>query len=605
MKNRNTLTPKTKSSLRLKRVLIYTAGAAIIAGVCVKLLIGTAATVVSTNQANAMFTPGNGPQVSGHNWESTITVNHAMVSGNDDLIDFPLLVSVTNGDLKSVTHGGQVTNEFGYDILFCDDNNAQLTHEVESYDPATGKLVAWVNLPLLYHSVDTELKITCGNASIVSSTSDEATWNSNVEAVWHMNDDPAYSNINDAAGTYDGLPYGEMTSSDLVPGKISGALDFDGSNDYIAILDKHYTNNGEITAMTVSSWVKTSFSHNSWTSNWSILDFDRSDYFNFFVHGNGKLSFCSRTAGGGIHDFHAGQTGQVNNDEWHYVVASYDGTQKHLYIDGVLIQSVNAPGLAMGSGANRYGFIGEGSKASSFNGGRHSKYFQGKLDEIRLYNVSLSPDRIITEYNNQSDPESFITFGNTIANLPVELDYFEASLNEDAGRVIANWSCVSQSNNDYFTIERSRDGNSFMEIGTVNGDGTTTQTKDYTFTDYDPLTGLSYYRLRQTDNDGKTETFNAVSVHYIIPLDEVEIQNIWPNPFMNEFSVEYNLNMASEVSISLYNSNGIRLFSDDVSSQGGRNEYKYSGASDLSPGMYFLNIMQNGEVLASKKLLKQ
>ncbi len=63
--------------------------------------------------------------------------------------------------------------------------------------------------------------------------------------------------------------------------------------------------------------------------------------------------------------------------------------------------------------------------------------------------------------------------------------------------------------------------------------------------------------------------------------------------------------MATEVTISLYNSNGIRLFADDIYSKAGSNEYKYSSVSDLSPGMYFLNIMQNGEVLASKKLLKQ
>lgn len=605
MKNRNSLSPKTRTSIQLKRVLIYTAGAALFAGVMWKVFIGTVVTVASTKQAKAMYTQGTGPQVSGHNWESTITVGQSMVSGNSDLVNFPLLVSVTNGDLKTVANGGYAENAMGYDILFCDDNHAQLTHQLESYDPATGELVAWVNLPLLYHANDTELKITCGNSNITANTSADSTWDSSVEGVWHMNEDPSVANIDDGAGTFDGLSHGAMTSSDLVQGKIGGAIDFDGHNDYIALMDKNYAYNGEITEMTVSSWVKTSHNHNSWTSNWAILDFDRSEYFNFFVHGNGKVSFCSKNASGGIHDFHAGQSGQVNNDEWHHVVATYDGTQKKIYIDGVLIQSAMTPGLAIGSGTTRYGFIGDGSEANSYNGNRNGIYFNGQLDEIRLYNISLSPGRIITEFNNQSDPEAFVSFGNTITNLPIELDYFEANLNEEAGRVSTLWSCVSQNNNDYFTIERSIDGNNFEEIGTIDGAGTTTKTENYKFTDYDPLIGLSYYRLRQTDNDGRTETFNAVSVHYIIPLDEVDIQNVWPNPFVNDFTVEYYLNMPSEITISLYSQHGLQLFSENVLSKEGRNEYRYYSDSELSPGMYFLNIMQNGQVLASKKLLKQ
>ena len=605
MKNRNSLTPKTKTTIRLRRILTYTAGAAIIAGVVWKLVIGTAATITATSQAKAMYTPASGPVISGHNWESTITVSHTMVADTQDLTNFPLLVSVTDVQLKSEANGGYVSSEFGYDILFCNDTHNQLTHQIESYDPVTGTLVAWVNLPILYHSVDTELKITCGNPNITTNSSSEATWDNTIEAVWHMNDNPELYNLDDAAGTYDGVPYGNMTSADLVPGKIGGAIDFDGSNDYFAIADKYYTNQGEITNLTVSSWVKTTHSNNSWTSNWSILDFDRSEYFNFFVHGQGKISFCTRTAGGGIHDFHAGQSGQVNNGEWHYVTAVYDGSQKHLFVDGVLVQSVNAPGQSIGTGANRYGFIGDGSEANSFNGGRNGKYFKGQLDEIRFYNVALSPGRIITEYNNQNNPTGFITFGDTQTNLPIELDYFKAKLNEDAGRVEMKWSCVSQLNNDYFTLERSRDGNNFEEIGTVSGAGTTNQTKKYKFTDYDPLNGLSYYRLRQTDYDGKTEAFNAVAVHYILPIEAVDIQNVWPNPFTYDFSLEYTADTESEVTIQLYNSYGLRVFSDQVLATDGRNEYKFTPSSDLTPGVYILNIAQKGEILATRKLIKQ
>lgn len=601
MKNRNTSSPKTR--LRIQQALIYGAAVALLIGIFWKVFLGTAVIVVNTEKANAMFTPAYGQQVTNYNWESTVLVDHTQVMDTVDLVDFPLLVSVINNDLKTIAHGGYVESNHGYDIIFCGENDAQLDHQIESYDPTTGTLVAWVNLPLLYHSVDTELKITCGNPSLTFDQSTQNTWSSNVEAVWHMSNDPSSSDLNDAAGAFNGSSFGNMTSSDLVQGKIGSAIDFDGINDYFAIQNKTFSSPSAISEMTVSSWVKTSYNSNSWTANWSILDFDRSEYFNFFVHGKGKISFCSKQSGNGIHDFHGGQNGQVNDDQWHYVVASYDGSKKKLYIDGVLVNTSNTPANSMGSGITRYGFIGEGSKANSFNGSRNGIYYQGKLDEIRLYNVSLSSGRIATIYNNQSSPETFVTFGNTISNLPIELGHFSADLDQDIVNV--EWSTLSQRDNDYFTIERSSDGNNFESIGEVKGTGNSNEVLSYDFIDNEPVQGLSYYRLRQTDFNGETETFNAVAVKYIVEIEKVTIEKAWPNPFKNDFKVQYTMGTDAEITISLANSNGMQVFSDDVQSYTGENEYKFVSSSDLVPGVYFLNIIHDGEVQATIKLLKQ
>lgn len=602
MKNRNSISPKVK--LRLKQVLLYTAGVVILSGIFWKVFISTTVTVLNTQKAKAMYTPANGPQVTGYNWESTIMVDHNQVMDTTNIVDFPLLVSVTNADLKSINHGGYVESELGFDIIFCGANDGQLDHQIESYNPTTGKLVAWVRLPLLYNNVDTELKITCGNTSLTFDQSTESTWDSSTQAVWHMNNDPSTSQLEDGAGSFNGNSFGNMTSSDLVAGKIGGAIDFDGNNDYFAIQNKNYTTQGEIAEMTVSSWVKTSFSAGSWTANWAIIDFDRSEYFNFFVHGQGKVSFCSRnSSGGGIHDFHAGQTGQVNDGQWHYVVASYDGAQKKLFIDGVLVNSVAVQSNSIGSGSTRFGFIGEGSEASTFNGNRNGIHFQGKLDEIRLYNVSLSDGRIATEFNNQSSPETFMVFGNTISNLPIELGHFAAQLDDE--EVNVDWSTISQRDNDYFTVERSSDGNKFESIGEVKGAGTSVQTMNYDFTDSDPMHGLSYYRLRQTDFNGDTETYNAVAVKYIVAVDEVTIEKAFPNPFRDHFTVQYTMSAETEVTVALVNSNGRQIFSDDVFSNKGANEYNFTSTSDLHAGTYILNIIHDGKVQSTTKLIKQ
>lgn len=89
--------------------------------------------------------------------------------------------------------------------------------------------------------------------------------------------------------------------------------------------------------------------------------------------------------------------------------------------------------------------------------------------------------------------------------LPITLASFNAGVN--GNHVDVKWTTQSEINNDYFTIERSSDNVNYYSIGTVDGRGTTTQTNNYLFVDYSPLRGISYYRLRQTDFDGTSETF--------------------------------------------------------------------------------------------------
>jgi hypothetical protein len=64
-------------------------------------------------------------------------------------------------------------------------------------------------------------------------------------------------------------------------------------------------------------------------------------------------------------------------------------------------------------------------------------------------------------------------------------------------KVDITWSTATETNNKYFTIERSANGTDFVAIGTVNGAGTSSSVNNYSFVDINPLTGVSYYRLTQ------------------------------------------------------------------------------------------------------------
>ena len=95
------------------------------------------------------------------------------------------------------------------------------------------------------------------------------------------------------------------------------------------------------------------------------------------------------------------------------------------------------------------------------------------------------------------------TSGNCcLTPLPIELISFNTS-SIDNKTVTAKWSTASETNNDFFTIERSKDAFNYEEIGQVKGAGNSNIKLDYSFLDNYPLKGINYYRLKQTDFDGK------------------------------------------------------------------------------------------------------
>lgn len=109
--------------------------------------------------------------------------------------------------------------------------------------------------------------------------------------------------------------------------------------------------------------------------------------------------------------------------------------------------------------------------------------------------------------------------------LPVELIYFNAD--QISSKVAISWSTASELNNDFFTIERSRDGVSFEVLATIQGNGTSNSMIEYQLTDQDPFLGVSYYRLSQTDYDGTTEQFPLVSIFNTAKQNNL---SLYPNP---------------------------------------------------------------------------
>jgi len=96
--------------------------------------------------------------------------------------------------------------------------------------------------------------------------------------------------------------------------------------------------------------------------------------------------------------------------------------------------------------------------------------------------------------------------------LPIELNSFSAEAADHS--IELKWETATETNNDFFTIERSPDVQNWEIIGYVDGAGNSNRPLSYSFTDSQPLDGISYYRLKQTDYDGKYEYFGPVAVQF-------------------------------------------------------------------------------------------
>lgn len=99
------------------------------------------------------------------------------------------------------------------------------------------------------------------------------------------------------------------------------------------------------------------------------------------------------------------------------------------------------------------------------------------------------------------------------ALLPVEISNFVSSIQND--KAILQWTTTSELNNNYFILERSKDGIQFYSIGEVKGAGKSNQQLDYSFTDEHPLTGISYYRIKQVDYDESFSYSSILALNYI------------------------------------------------------------------------------------------
>lgn len=182
--------------------------------------------------------------------------------------------------------------------------------------------------------------------------------------------------------------------------------------------------------------------------------------------------------------------------------------------------------------------------------------------------------------------------------MPVELISFTVKVVDK--KVELYWETASETNNNYFTIERTTDGGNYEPVRNVNGAGNSNERKKYTAIDDNPVNGPALYRLTQTDFDGKFTEFEPVYVN--VDLSDLSY-TIYPNP-VNSNNTEISIVQAEKgnTEIAVYSESGKKVF-----------EKKYCQESDCvikinfdsyKEGVYLL-FVKSGDRQFQTKIIKE
>jgi len=159
--------------------------------------------------------------------------------------------------------------------------------------------------------------------------------------------------------------------------------------------------------------------------------------------------------------------------------------------------------------------------------------------------------------------------------LPITLVSFNAHARNNYNEIF--WATASEINNDFFTLYKSNDGITFIEIAKVNGKGNSNQMSNYNFND-ECTNEITYYKLSQTDFDGTTEFFDIIVVeNYEKKLDFIIFQDI-----NNQITIKPN-HLIQNGEFILYNSIGKSIEKIKVN-----NNYPNVFQTELSPGLYLI-----------------
>lgn len=255
-------------------------------------------------------------------------------------------------------------------------------------------------------------------------------------------------------------------------------------------------------------------------------------------------------------------------------------------------------------------------------------YYYRENDAFQASSSVADPDyaeanlRVFTRSNNSSTPwamnatapvtttktitlaaqstEFILAHVNSLANLPVELTSFDAYYSNE--NVSISWETRSETNNQGFFIQRSSDGIIFEDIKFIPGAGNSNQTLNYLETDFSPLTGTSYYKLRQVDFDG-AETFSEMKTIKTYSQLTADL-GLFPNPTDGAFHLVLANAGEEEVLVVLRDLNGKEFYSKVIVTSTDKHIEAIDLTGVLPSGIYTITASSKNELYSQKLIVK-
>ncbi len=562
---------KTKLKVQFKLRQVAVAGAFAFGIFSVALLyntLGTSTDSIANNKFNGKET------LAEYKFRKQISISQEMLPGNENLHDFPIMVSLQDNDLKSVTNGGKMISDKANDIRFTkSDGISLLDYEIEKYDPATGELVAWVKMDSL--SKKTEPFFLYFSNKFASDESTQNAWNKTYKGVWHLKGILSRK-----------TPFSNQLAQEPAEKEIYVAAEKNSSQFPCLNTPEDVDITGELS---VSAWVYlTDKKECTILSNQSGFN----GGYRLAIGKDRKVAFEVRNE----KSEPATITGEIGGttlekNKWYHVAAVYSdgGDSMTTYVNGQYDRGQKTKISLAGSSDPLQ--IGREPNRKIY-------YFGGALEEVHVSNIVRKQEWFATEYVSQGSEKQFLRIGTTEAieqQISMSLLTFDAEV--VGGGVELKWLTIMEIENDLFTIERSTDGTNFQAIGTKPGAGNSNDLLSYRFRDSKPVEGTNYYRIRLTSSTG-AEEFSMVTPVNVEAAGQqaINIGSVQPNPFLKDFEVEYTVPKEGTAKIKLMSLKGDVLHEEDVACEAEKSQlFRFSDDKGLKPGVYFLNVTQADE----------
>ena len=337
---------------------------------------------------------------------------------SSDLTDFPALISFTHSDLT------QTTETDGTDIVFtASDGTTELAYEIERFDQSTGEVIAWVKIPTVSASENTDIYIYYKGTATSSSSS---VWDSNYKLVYHLNQSSAgtVDEFVDASGTgNDGTGGGEgdkENDTDRIPTRVEAKIGYGQSFDGPTESDSSNEGTGDfIWTDSVNNWPgnnRGTTDNDSTVEFWLNVESDHDDV--------GMMDVFGYRSAGQHNEFTLFKVESLNlfvrgsalldstvdaaTSDWTYLMIVYDpgGTSK-IYQDGVLVAQVD--GTSGNKGQAHEGNFILGAEIDGTT--RVNNELVGDMDEFRISDTARSADWAAASYCNQNGSNDCQTIG--------------------------------------------------------------------------------------------------------------------------------------------------------------------------------------------------